>query len=386
MKSTVTLSVFTALGASLCCITPLLALAAGTSSIATTFSWVEPARPYLAFASIFILSFAWYRNISAKKADDCGCEPRTNFLQSKRVLSIITVISLLITTFPSYSKFLFDRNIAFTDQQQEKKRKIELAISGMTCTSCEIHIEGEVKRLPGVSLVRASYEKGSAVVEFDETKVDKEKIVATINATGYTVDGSGLSSMLAGKENCTATSCQIPTGDLPKEISKDLVVLRSVDQIKAAFNKEPQKTRFVAILSSTCKWCLLGAESVQKAIVENMAKKNISVIIVWTNMLTSDGENTAYRAASLFKQKNIAQFFDQENKFGDIAAKAISSRGEQAWDIYMYFDKSLTWQESLPRPFEYVHQLGPSTTWADQTKYFCGNNLTKRLQDITANL
>src|SRR5688572_8976852 len=208
MKSTLVLSAFTALAASLCCITPLLALAAGTSSIATTFSWVEPGRPYLMCASILILGFAWYRNISSRKKDDCRCEPRTQFLQSKRFLSIITVVSLLLTTFPSYSKFLFDRNVILTDQQQEKNKKIELAISGMTCTSCEIHIEGEVKRLPGVSFVRASYEKGSAVVEFDESKIDKEKIVATINATGYTVDGSSLSSMLAGKENCTATSCQ----------------------------------------------------------------------------------------------------------------------------------------------------------------------------------
>jgi len=32
----------TAITASLCCITPLLALIAGTSGIASTFSWIEP--------------------------------------------------------------------------------------------------------------------------------------------------------------------------------------------------------------------------------------------------------------------------------------------------------------------------------------------------------
>src|SRR5690606_7959266 len=144
---------------------------------------------------------------------------------------------------------------------------IELAIKGMTCVSCELHIEGEVKELPGISFVKASYEKGSAIIEYDEAKVDKDKIIAAINKTGYSVDGGGSSTMMAGKENCTASSCQIPTEDLPNEVSKNLIVLNDINQIKSAFNKEPNKTRFVAILSSTCKWCLQGAESVQKAIV-----------------------------------------------------------------------------------------------------------------------
>ncbi|MEK7254190.1 MAG: heavy metal transporter, partial [Bacteroidota bacterium] len=35
-----------AVAASLCCITPVLALLAGTSGLASTFSWLEPARPW----------------------------------------------------------------------------------------------------------------------------------------------------------------------------------------------------------------------------------------------------------------------------------------------------------------------------------------------------
>ena len=36
----------TAISASICCITPVLALLAGTSGLASTFSWLEPFRPY----------------------------------------------------------------------------------------------------------------------------------------------------------------------------------------------------------------------------------------------------------------------------------------------------------------------------------------------------
>ena len=48
----------TAITASLCCITPVLALIAGTSGIASTFSWIEPFRPYLIGLTILVLGFA----------------------------------------------------------------------------------------------------------------------------------------------------------------------------------------------------------------------------------------------------------------------------------------------------------------------------------------
>lgn len=386
MKMQVLLSVFTALSASLCCITPVLAITAGTGSIASTFHWIEPFRPYLISSTVFVLGFSWFQAFSSKKEDDCGCEQKESFFQSKKFLSLITILSLLLITFPSYSELLFQSNAAAVILDQEKNKRIELAVKGMTCTSCELHIESEVKKLPGISFVKASYEKGSAIIEFDDKNVGKERIVAAINNTGYKVEGYPSSALLQGKENCTASSYQIPTGDLPKEMNKDLIVLKDVRQIQKAFNQHPEKIKFIAILSSTCKWCLQGAESVQNAVIENMTDKNLNVIIVWTNMLQSDGENTAFRAASLFKNKNIIQFFDAENKFGDVAAKAIHPAGEQAWDIYMFFDNDTQWNKSLPRPFEYAHQLGPTRTWVDQTKYFCGGELTERLEFITKSL
>ncbi len=386
MKAQVVLSVLTALGASLCCVTPLLAITAGTSSVASTFNWLEPFRPYFISATIAVLGFAWFQNVNKRKEDDCGCEPKISFMESRKFLSIVTVLSLLLLTFPTYSKFLFSNSVASEIQEQDTNKTVELAVKGMTCTSCEMHIEGEVKKLPGVSFVKASYEKGSAVIKYDDRKVNKEKIIATINGTGYSVDGTNTSAMLAGKENCTASSCQIPTGNLPAERSKSVQILQDITQLKDAFNQQEGKTKFVAILSSTCKWCLQGAESVQKSIIENMAKKNIGVVIVWTNMLQSDGESTAFRAASLFDNKNVLQFFDAENRFGDVAAKALSSKGEQAWDIYMFFDKNTIWDSSLPKPFDYAHQLGPSNTWVDQTKYFCGSKLTERLAYIAQSL
>ncbi len=53
------LGIFAAIAASLCCITPLLALLAGASGAASSLSWLEPARPYLIGLAIYYLGFAW---------------------------------------------------------------------------------------------------------------------------------------------------------------------------------------------------------------------------------------------------------------------------------------------------------------------------------------
>jgi mercuric ion transport protein len=70
----VTVGILTAISASLCCITPVLALIAGTSGIASTFSWIEPFRPYFIGLTVLVLGFAWYQKLKPKKQVDCECE------------------------------------------------------------------------------------------------------------------------------------------------------------------------------------------------------------------------------------------------------------------------------------------------------------------------
>src|SRR5690606_4204744 len=98
--------------ASLCCITPVLALIAGTGSIASSFSWIEPARPYLIGLTVAVLLFAWYQKLKPQASDDCGCaiDEKPTFFQSKTFLLIITLFAALMIGFPSYAKFLFPKN------------------------------------------------------------------------------------------------------------------------------------------------------------------------------------------------------------------------------------------------------------------------------------
>ena len=68
-------------------------------------------------------------------------------------------------------------------------RKQVLIIPDMHCSNCVIRLEGLEDELPGVQRVQASYRKQQMVIEYDETRVSLEQIVAAVNQLGYQVAG-----------------------------------------------------------------------------------------------------------------------------------------------------------------------------------------------------
>jgi copper chaperone CopZ len=180
----------TAITASLCCITPVLALIAGTSGIASTFSWIEPFRPYLIGLTILVLGFAWYQKLKPQKEIDCDCETdeKPKFIQSKKFLGIVTVFAIVMLAFPYYSGIFYpntEKQIIVVDKSDIKTT--EFKISGMTCASCEEHVNHEVNKLNGIVNSKASYENRNAIIEFDKTKTNETEIEKAINSTGYKV-------------------------------------------------------------------------------------------------------------------------------------------------------------------------------------------------------
>ncbi len=181
---------FTAIAASLCCITPVLALVAGAGGIASAFSWLEPARPYFIGFTIIVLGFAWYQKLTPAKQDDCNCETdrKRKFMQGKTFLGIVTVFAGLMVAFPMYAPVFYpktEKQVMVVDTSHI--RTVEFTISGMTCASCEEHVNQEVSKLSGIIQSTTSYPKGNAIIAFDHSKVSIAEVEKAINATGYSV-------------------------------------------------------------------------------------------------------------------------------------------------------------------------------------------------------
>ena len=67
-------------------------------------------------------------------------------------------------------------------------KKIDLNISGMHCASCAVLVDRSLKKLPGVKRSNVNYSTSRASIEYDETKVGKDKFIEKIKELGYSVD------------------------------------------------------------------------------------------------------------------------------------------------------------------------------------------------------
>ncbi len=217
--------VVSAIAASLCCITPVLALISGASGAASAFSWMDPLRPYLIAITVLVLGFAWYqifnkRTLSSvhinkynnqligerkilnprsgkpKKEIECDCETdeKPSFWQSKLFLGIVTGFAVVMLAFPYYSSAFYPENESNTAiVEVQNIQEVDVDIKGMTCESCNKHVEHEVYTLAGIIDAKADFKTGKALVKFDKSQVDIDSILAAINETGYRVENFKLS-------------------------------------------------------------------------------------------------------------------------------------------------------------------------------------------------
>ena len=183
-----------ALAASLCCITPLLAVLGGLGGVASAFAWLEPLRPYSVALTVGALGIAWYQQLkSAPAADACGCavDAKPTFMQSRGFLGVVTVLAALLLAFPYYGAKLYPTPAApvavATSAAVPVWQTANYRIGGMTCDACAKHIEHAVQQLPGVQAVTVSYDQGTAHVRFDAAKSPAVQVAQAINSTGYQV-------------------------------------------------------------------------------------------------------------------------------------------------------------------------------------------------------
>jgi mercuric ion transport protein len=104
-------SIVAALGASVCCIGPIVAVTFGITSLAALGKY-EPLRPVFTAMTLAFLGLAFY---STYRGGPAECEPgsvcsahgpdRVNRI-NRFVLWVVTGIALIILTFPTWSEWI----------------------------------------------------------------------------------------------------------------------------------------------------------------------------------------------------------------------------------------------------------------------------------------
>ena len=186
--------IFAAIAASLCCITPLLALLAGASGAASSLSWLEPARPYLIGLAIVTLGFAWYKSLNKKQNAECGPDgacvvEKKSFLASRTFLIIITIAAIALIAFPNYANVFYPKaqkqNVVVVESNNIQSASFN--IKGMSCKACETEVNNELHKVAGVIDAQTFYDQGTSVVKYDKSKATVDQLKNAIAQTGYKI-------------------------------------------------------------------------------------------------------------------------------------------------------------------------------------------------------
>ena len=163
------------------------------------------------------------------------------------------------------------------------------------------------------------------------------------------------------------------------------------------FNSNKEKRRFVALLSPTSKYFTNGVKAIQGSILDKSPETDISISIVWIDILDDDDLKSAATISHTLKDPRVRHFHDLDQLLGKAIADALSanetkawwestckSKSRIAWEFYMVFDSSITWhQDKTPVPATYIHQLPRKYfSWADAERYHTGDDFIAALNSM----
>lgn len=164
-----------------------------------------------------------------------------------------------------------------------------LNIIGMTCAACAKASERAVKRLEGVVEANVNFATEKMVVQYDESKLDADKIKEAVKRAGYEAVEEAETKIIAVPiSGMTCAACA-------KAIERAVSKLEGVESVSVNFASEkanikynPKATRLSEIKQAISKagYKALEIESSNK-VDEDKARKEKEIKVLWTKFIVS---------------------------------------------------------------------------------------------------
>jgi copper chaperone CopZ len=231
--------------------------------------------------------------------------------------------------------------------QQNTTATTNLHIEGMTCGGCAMAVKLVLQKTSGVIGSTVSYEKKSAVVTYDPAKTTPAKVAEAV------------ASALSYKVNVEGATARVVTAEPAATATGKTIALPSYrqDTLRAAFNKDADHVRVIALLSPTCAYCQKGQRVVQSVFEKYPNDERLRGFVVWLPMLPTDNQRAAGAQAGTFIDARVAQQWDGDRASGEAFAKMLGLKRE-AWDVYLLYAPGVKWTgEAPPSPTFWMHQL-----------------------------
>ena len=119
----------------------------------------------------------------------------------------------------------------------------------------------------------------------------------------------------------------------------------------------------------------------QRSIIEGFPHADISVSIVWIDILPEDTGAGAEKSALIINDPRVQHFHDPTKRAGQAIAASLGWEDYVAWDVYLFYEAGSRWLDGPPAPAHFAHQLP-----RDLAHFRTGDDLIRELRDAKQRL
>lgn len=122
-----------------------------------------------------------------------------------------------------------------------------------------------------------------------------------------------------------------------------VVELRSVDQLRRAFNDAAGSPRLVLLFSPTCPVCHAGARWARSEILDRHPSARLKVLAVWFSMVPGDSRRLV--DTRVLSDPRVTYFWDREKAVGRWFSEHVTNRRRITWDAYFLYGPEARWDQ-----------------------------------------
>jgi hypothetical protein len=101
--------------------------------------------------------------------------------------------------------------------------------------------------------------------------------------------------------------------------------------------------------------CIRGYSEMQ-SILKNAQDNRIRAYFVWLPVMRSDDRESALERSKEFTDQRLSHYWDGDGLTGK-AWDGVLKTGQLAWDVYLLYAPSASWEQTPPAPTFWMHQL-----------------------------
>lgn len=127
-------------------------------------------------------------------------------------------------------------------------------------------------------------------------------------------------------------------------------------ELKELFNLDDGKVRLLLILAPTNGTCRMGANLVERYVLDRIDDPRLAVYVVWEPRDPADTEEKARGAARFLSDPRVSHFWAGNGFAGKEFKNVIGFTGESpAIDVYLLFPAEGRWTGPAPAPTSFMH-------------------------------